>query len=204
MADTFPVPGPRDVRATLDQPDADSAVVACPPHPRMGGDRRDSRLRAVSEALAARSMACLRFDYGPYDEGRAEVTDARAALAWARENFASVGLFGYSFGAGVALRGAASESADGTPPAALAVLSPPATLAGDPVAPAVDAIDCPLCVVAGERDDTVDSGPVVERAREAGHTVEMYPADHFFAGQEAAVADRVATFLAANAAGSTV
>ncbi|MEF8871685.1 MAG: dienelactone hydrolase family protein [Haloarculaceae archaeon] len=196
MSETLRVPGPRDVHATLANSDATAAVVACPPHPQMGGDRHDSRLRAVDDALGDHSIACLRFDYGPWDQGRAEVTDARSALAWTRENFETVGLFGYSFGGAVALRAAADESDDGTPPAAVSLLAPASTLAGESTADAVDAIACPVQVLYGERDDTVDSVPVAERARARGHTVETLPADHFFAGQQQRVAETVATYFA--------
>jgi len=195
VTDSVRVPGPRDVRASLDHPDADAAVVACPPHPQMGGDRRDARLRAVGDALGDREIACLRIDYGPWDEGVAEQTDAVSALAWAREEYPTVGLFGYSFGGAVALSSAATERADGRPRAAGAALAPAATLAGESVADAVDAIDCPLQVCYGERDDTVDSTPVADRARERGGAVEALPADHFFVGQQDRVAATVASFL---------
>jgi len=198
MTERVRLPGPRDVSGTLTEPDATGVVVACPPHPQMGGDRRDSRLRAVSDALAERSLGCLRFDYGPWDEGRAEVTDCESALAWARENFARVGLFGYSFGGAVALRAAASACGEGAPPAAVAVLAPAGTLAGDSVVEDVAAVTCPLQVVYGERDGTVDSLPVAERARDHGGTVERVPADHFYAGQLDDVAETVARFLAAS------
>ena len=101
------IQGTRELKATLDTPergdtgDTDAVVVACAPHPQMGGDRRDGRLRAVGEALCERGVACLRVDYGPYDEGRAERRDIREALSWARERSNRTGLFGYSFGAGV-------------------------------------------------------------------------------------------------------
>jgi alpha/beta superfamily hydrolase len=197
MADRFPLPGPRDVFASLDTADATRVVVACPPHPEMGGDRRDSRLRAVSDALGASDCACLRFDYGPWDEGRAEQTDVRNALAWAHDNFERVGLFGYSFGGGVALlaSAAAFRENDSTVPAAVSLLSPVGTLAGEPTAPAVDALDCPLQVLYGERDSTVDSVGIADRAREHGHSVDALPADHFFVGQTDDVADRVAAFF---------
>jgi alpha/beta superfamily hydrolase len=164
----------------------------------MGGDRRDSRLQAVSDALAERSIACLRFDYGPYDEGRAEVTDCESALAWAHANFETVGLFGYSFGGAVAVRAAASACRDGVAPAVVSVLAPASTLAGDSVAANVGAITCPLQVVYGERDGTVDAEPVAERARDHGGTVESVPADHFYIGQLGAVSETVTQFLAAS------
>lgn len=188
MSDHVLIPGGRDVRAVRDGPDSDRIVVACPPHPQMGGSRSDSRLTAVSDALAERGIACLRFDYGPWDEGRGELTDAVAACEWARERYDRVGLFGYSFGGGVALL-AAGE----TGPDAVAVLAPAGELGGHEVAPSVDALGCPLLVVVGDRDDTADWEPVAAAAREHGAEVVTVGADHFFVGQRARVAGRVAT-----------
>jgi alpha/beta superfamily hydrolase len=104
MVEPIRLPGARDVRASLDTAGRrDSVVVACPPHPQMGGDSTDSRLREVSDALGDRGIDCLRPDYGPWDGGRGEQADVRNALAWGREHYASAGLFGYSFGGAVAL-----------------------------------------------------------------------------------------------------
>ena len=194
------IPGGRDVRATLDEPAAGSSaiVVACPPHPQMGGSRTDARLRAVSDALTERGLACLRIDYGPWDRGEGERTDARRALAWAHENYDSVGLFGYSFGGAIALVAAAAAIRDGeNPPKAVAVLAPAGHLeaGGDPVA-ALSDIDCPVQVTYGERDDTADSLPVADRARETGGQVESIPADHFFVGQHDQIGDRIGDFFA--------
>lgn len=201
MAERCRIPGSRDVRATLDTPgttaDSDTLVVACPPHPQHGGDRQDARLRAVSDALGARGVACLRFDYGPWDEGRGEQTDAERALVWAGERFDTVGLFGYSFGGAVALS-AASEVAEADAPNALSLLAPAGTLAGADVAEAVDALACPLQVVAGERDETVDSSAIVERAHQRGNAVELVDADHFFVGQRQRVGTLVADFFGAH------
>lgn len=189
------VPSDRDVRDRLARPDADRCVVACPPHPQMGGSRSDARLRAVSDAL---ECACLRFDYGPWDGGPGELSDARAAYDWTREEFGAVGLFGYSFGGCIALVAAARESAAGRPPFAVATLSPADRITDeiDAVA-AVDDIDCPVAVVYGERDATVDAHAVAERVRARGGTVEAVGADHFFVGQTEKVARLVAEFLSA-------
>jgi hypothetical protein len=201
MSRTVLVPGARDVRGTLDTPDADACVVACPPHPQMGGKRTDRRLQAVADSLAP-DVACLRFDYGPWDEGRGEMADCRAALAWARKEYRDgtgrrVGLFGYSFGAGVALLAAARESADRTCPAAVSVLAPPNRLNDLDAAGAVADIACDLQVLYGERDTTVDWEPSVEAAHETGAEVTPLSADHHFVGQDETVGEAAAQFLRA-------
>ncbi|WP_435194906.1 dienelactone hydrolase family protein [Natronomonas sp. EA1] len=186
------VPGTRDVRASLDNPESDTVVVACPPHPQMGGKRTDTRLQAVSDALGESGTACLRFDYGEWDAGPGELADARNALAWAREEYSTIGLFGFSFGGCLALCAAAAEP----DLAAVSALAPAARISA-----AVDAVEalpdiaCPVHVLYGERDSTADWEPVVERARELGFAVEGMGADHFFVGQAPKVAARVAGFL---------
>lgn len=191
-SDDVVVPGARDVRGTLDHPDGERAVVACPPHPQFGGNRTDRRLTAVAEALADRDVATLRIDYGEWDEGRGEQADVENALAWARERYPRVALFGYSFGSMMALRAAVE-----TDPAAVSALAPDAGVADD-----VEDLPCPAQVLYGTRDDTVDWAPVVERAREANDAGRDPPidlvecsADHHFVGQHGKVARNVADFL---------
>ena len=190
MSESVVVPGDRDVRASLDSPDADACVVACPPHPQMGGSRTDGRLRAVSDALAP-EVACLRIDYGSWDGGHGERTDTLAALEWVREEYERVALFGYSFGGTVALLAAAED-----PPLAVSALAPTASLDDDlDAVAALERIECPVQVVYGERDSTADWGPVVERARELGCAVDSVPGDHFFVGQGSKVGELAASFL---------
>jgi alpha/beta superfamily hydrolase len=193
------VGGARDVRGTLDAPGTDPgtgtdrAVVACPPHPQHGGNRSDRRLAAVSDALLDRDVACLRFDYGEWDRGYGERSDALAALGWLRERYDRVGAFGFSFGGGIALL--ASEAA-GPEPDAVSALAPASRLAEDlDATAALESLDCPVQIVYGERDTTAEWEPVVERARSLGHPVVELSADHFFVGQHRKVADHVADFL---------
>ncbi|MFB6101986.1 MAG: dienelactone hydrolase family protein [Haloplanus sp.] len=188
------IPGGRDVPASLDTSDtgadADAIVVACPPHPQHGGSRQDGRLRAVTDALADQ-IDCLRFDYGPWDEGRGERADARNACEWAADRYDRVGLFGYSFGGGIALTVATSH-----PVGAVAALSPVARLDdGSDVVGAVSRIQAPLWMGYGTRDETVGADRVAEAVRAAGGTVATFAADHFFVGQEAQVGERVAGFF---------
>jgi alpha/beta superfamily hydrolase len=154
----------------------------------------------VSDALVAEGVDCLRFDYGDWDEGRGELADTRRALRWADSRYERVGLFGFSFGASLALLAAGDPDPDpGVAPTALSALAPTARLGPelDAVA-AVDGLECPAQVVVGERDTTVEWEPVVERAREVGVEVREMSADHFFVGQSGAVGEVVSGFLLAH------
>ncbi|AGB36301.1 alpha/beta hydrolase [Natronococcus occultus] len=190
------VPGGRDVRGRLDEPDEAPAgvVVACPPHPQHGGSRSDQRLVAVSETLREAGVACLRFDYGEWDEGRGEREDVRNAVRWADDRYDRVGLFGYSFGASQALLAAADVD---RPLAGVAALAPTESLGPELDATAALAhVDAPTLVLYGERDTTVNWGPVVERVRERGDETVALPADHFFLGTREEIARNVRTFFA--------
>jgi alpha/beta superfamily hydrolase len=204
VTEALPIPGSRDVPASLDSAgdsdtadtagETDSVVVACPPHPQMRGDRHDGRLTAVSDCLTAAGVDCLRFDYGPWDEGYGEQTDAENAVSWATDRYDRVALFGFSFGGAIALLTAASDGGDSLN--AVSALAPAARLTEDlDAAAALDSITVPVQVVYGERDDTAEWEPVVERARELDYLVEGLPADHFFVGQQDKAADRVCAFL---------
>ena len=200
MDDPGRLPGARDVRVTLEGDDNHRVVVALPPHPQMGGDRRDSRLRAVSDALTDAAVDCLRIDYGPWDEGVGERTDAITALEWATDRYEQVGLFGYSFGGAVALFAATevetANNLEDVQTVAVSALAPAAgSVAGfDPED--IDRIQCPGQVIFGDRDDTADWQSVVERARELRWHVESISADHFFVSQQTRVADLVTSFFA--------
>ncbi len=187
------VPGARDVRASLDEPEdgTETIVIACPPHPQFNGNRNDNRLVALADYLTERGVACLRFDYGDWDEGYGEREDARNALRWARERYDSVGIFGFSFGGAIATLAGVDENA-----AAIGLLAPASRLADDlDAAAALDDVDVPLKVLYGTRDDTAEWKPLVERARELGFETEEFSADHFFIGQEQKVAGRLGEFL---------
>jgi hypothetical protein len=210
------LPGGRDARGTLDVAAADAdgkgpaagaadaCVVACPPHPQHRGHRGDSRLRAVADELGERGVDCLRFDYGPWDGGRGERTDAMHAVEWAGERYERVALFGYSFGGSVAI----SAAANGAAVVAVAALSPLARVGaaraeGPDDRGGIDTVadlsglpaSLPVGIFYGARDDVATVGPVADRARERGATVREFPADHFFVGREGEIATAVGEFL---------
>ena len=211
MSERVPIPGGRDVRASLDgadtgdeasdaptpadDPGANTVVVACPPHPQHGGHRGDERLTAVSDALSAAGIDCLRFDYGAWDEGYGETTDADNAVRWALDRYDRVGLFGFSFGGCVALVTAATRPEL----AGVCALAPTAELNPD-----VDAVESlstiadtglPARIVYATRDTTAEWRPVVERAETLGIETVAIESDHFFVGRTETVAADVTDFL---------
>ncbi|MFA9415021.1 alpha/beta hydrolase [Natrinema sp. HArc-T2] len=188
------LPGSRDVRGTLEEPEDNprAIVVACPPHPQHGGTRSDQRLVAVSDALRDAGIACLRFDYGPWDDGYGERGDVRNAIRWARNAYDGlVGVFGYSFGATLTLLAAAEVEPD-----AVAALAPTARLAADLDAlEALDSLEAPLNILYGTRDTTADWEPIIERARGRGDETTALSADHFFLGATDDIARAIRAFF---------
>ncbi|SFK74639.1 hypothetical protein SAMN04487950_0888 [Halogranum rubrum] len=197
MSETILLPGTRETKATLDVAESDgpdAVVVACPPHPQHRGHRGDERLVAVSDALGEHGIDCLRFDYGAWDEGRGERTDARHAVEWAHERYEHVALFGFSFGGAIALLTAADVGDD---VAAVSALAPAGQLVvdGDDALWALDHLDVPVQIVYATRDDTAEWEALVERARSHGYETVELSADHFFVGQAPKVATHVTEFL---------
>lgn len=207
---TISIPGGRSVVGTLDEADdrntggnrdgnragvqSDTCVIACPPHPQHGGDRQDARLVAVADEVTAHGADCLRIDYGAWDHGYGEREDIRNAVRWAADRYDRVGLFGYSFGGTMSLLAAASVE---HPICAVSTLAPAPRLADDLDAmSAVDHIDCPVQIIYGERDNTVDSEPLADaiRASVDDPMVQSFGADHFFVGQQNKIAELVGSF----------
>lgn len=183
------LPGPRSAAGTLDDPDgADSVVVACPPHPQYGGNRADRNLLAVRDHLQEADIATLRFDYGDWDGGRGEREDVRNAVRWSGERYERVGVFGYSFGAMMAALAAGTVD---SPLCAVSLLAPAAQVVEVDPRELLDAIEAPLQVVVGTRDDTADWRQLAEAARPTDATVTEIQGDHFFVGQGEKVARTV-------------
>ena len=117
------VPGPAGrLEALIEEPEETAPVgsaLLCHPHPQHGGTMHNKVVYRVARGLRSTGHAVLRFNYrgvnlseGSYDRGEGELEDARAALAVLRDRYPHLPLTlaGFSFGARVVLRLAASPA----------------------------------------------------------------------------------------------
>lgn len=104
------------LEALLEEPDdvpPKEAVLVCHPHPQFGGTMHNKVVYRIARGLRRTGRVVLRFNYrgvnlseGSYDRGSGETEDARAALAWLREQYPHLpySLAGFSFGSRIVLR----------------------------------------------------------------------------------------------------
>jgi uncharacterized protein len=170
-------------------PDATHAGLVCHPHPLGGGTMHNKVVFHAMKALNAFGFPVLRFNFrgtglsaGRHDEGRGEVADVEAALAWLKREFPLPIIFaGFSFGSATGLRAACPDAhvkaliSIGTPVEAEGRLYSFSFLR-----------ECrkPKLFVSGDRDqygphDALEA--VVAQAAEPKELV-FVPGDHFFAG----------------------
>ncbi|MDE2861019.1 MAG: dienelactone hydrolase family protein [Chloroflexota bacterium] len=194
-----------ELEGRLHLPEGDrpvAGVVVCHPHPLMGGDLNNNVVMGVCRALVEMGMAALRFNFrgvgasaGMHDQGRGEVEDALAALRFmaARPELGgmAIGLAGYSFGAGVAMK---AGFADDTPRALSVIgrarVEPDDELARRP--------SLPVQFVIGERDRQMAPEHAERLSAELSAPPEIHViagADHFFVGREREIGALVAAFL---------
>jgi alpha/beta superfamily hydrolase len=170
------------------------AVVAHP-HPLYGGTLDNKVVQTLARAFNELGYIALRPNFrgvgasqGAYDEGRGELEDLAAVLAWGRAHHpqGELVLGGFSFGAFVQSHLAARLAAAGTPPARVVLVG---TAAGRfTVAP----VPAGSIVIHGERDDTVPLSAVLDWARPQDLPLTVLPgADHFFHGRLQALRDIV-------------
>lgn len=117
------IPGPAGVLEGLLQHHEGArvslAALVCHPHPLYGGTMHNKVTHRVASTLHGLGATVLRFNFrgvggsaGTHDQGRGELDDARAAMAWLRERTpgARTWAAGFSFGSWIAARLAASDS----------------------------------------------------------------------------------------------
>jgi uncharacterized protein len=170
-------------------PFATHAGIICHPHPLGGGTMHNKVVFHAMKALNSFGFPVLRFNFrgtglsaGAHDEGRGEIDDVKAALAWLKCEFALPILFaGFSFGSAVGLRAACPD------PDVKALISIGTPVEGVGRVYSYSFLrECakPKLFVSGDRDQY---GPhtaleaVVAHAADPKELV-FVPGDHFFAG----------------------
>ncbi len=159
-------------------------AIVCHPLPTEGGTMHNKVVTMTGRALRELGATTVRFNFrgtggseGRFDEGRGEVDDLHAVAAWVRERRPgdAVWLAGFSFGAYVALRAAASLK-----PGLLITIAPPAgrwDFAG------IELPTMPWLVIQGENDEVVDPQAVydwLEKSKAQAELVRMSDTSHFF------------------------
>lgn len=178
---------------------ATAGCVVCHPHPLYGGNMHNPVVRAVADALQRAGLATLRFDFrgtgasgGVHSGGDGEVDDARAAVdaLAAVDGLGRLGIAGYSFGAWIAMRLAATEARL----AAVAAIAPPLAMVD---AASIGSFAAPLLLVAGDRDSycPVTALQGYQASRPDSELTILDGVDHFFSGREMDAALGTAHFL---------
>jgi hypothetical protein len=177
------------------------AAVVCHPHPLYGGTMHNKVVHRAAAVLHALGAAVLRFNFrgagksaGRHDGGVGELEDARAALAFVAQRYpgARRWLAGFSFGAWIASRLAASEPGVER----LILIAPPVTNSSFE---ALESLATPKLVVQGSADEVVPPAAVREQFRrwaEPKKLVEVPGASHFFDRQLGALAEAMNEALA--------
>jgi alpha/beta superfamily hydrolase len=174
-------------------------AVVCHPHPLYGGTLDNKVVHTLARAFNQLGAPAVRFNFrgvgtsaGTYDDGRGEIKDALAVIAYGRKRWpgASLWLGGFSFGGSVAVW-AAGEAA----PARLVAVAPGITkIAVTGAAPPA----CPWLIVQGGADEVVPPDVVLAWARTLAPAPEVAVlpgAGHFFHGRINDLRETVLAFM---------
>jgi alpha/beta superfamily hydrolase len=186
-----------------DDPPRGSSVI-CHAHPRHGGSKDHPILWAVRNHLAGkRGLATLVFNFrgtmssgGTYGGGRDEIRDVRAAVGAVHERAEGPTLvFGWSFGASVALR-EAFEDERVKAVALLGIPLRPNDLALPPLpSPAeLRLLKRPLLFLAGEHDEYCPAEELRSYAEDVAEVVILDGTDHYLWRRERGAAAVVGDF----------
>ena len=169
--------------------EATYAGLVCHPHPLDGGTMHNKVVFHAMKALHSFGFPVLRFNFrgtglsaGTHDEGRGEVEDVQAALAWLKREYSLPVLFaGFSFGSATGLRAACPD------PAVQAIISIGTPVEADGRIYSYSFLrDCakPKLFVSGDRDQYGPHQLLEQLVAQAAEPKELVfvPGDHFFAG----------------------
>ena len=170
-------------------PSATHAALVCHPHPLGGGTMHNKVVFHVMKALNSFGFPVLRFNFrgtglsaGQHDEGRGEIGDVEAALAWLKREFELPIIFaGFSFGAATGLRAACPH------PDVKALISIGTPVEADGRLYSYSFLrDCakPKLFVSGDRDQYGPYAALEAMVEHAAPPKELVfiPGDHFFTG----------------------
>ncbi len=176
-------------------------VVICHPHPLYGGYMGNSVVEAIDQAAGRKGLASLKFNFrgvgrsgGNFAGGVGEKEDARAAISFGaaqeRVDGERIGICGYSFGSSVAFAAAVEDIRV----KAVAGISPFIEPAG-----LLDHYQRPKLFISGSDDEWVDVQNLERLMRNLPEPKELIiqpEADHFWAGSETLMAEKVGDFFA--------
>jgi uncharacterized protein len=178
------------------------AVVVCHPHPLYGGSMDNNVVDSLCEALAAKSMAALKFNFQGVGESQGNFTvekerlnDVKAALSFIASqdkiDSARLGLAGYSAGAAWGLAASFQDSRV----KALCAVSPPF-----PLFDFYFLLDCskPVLLVSGSQDQHIPREDFLDFSKKLIAPAEyqiVEGADHFWQGYEDSLSREVALFF---------
>ncbi len=170
-------------------PTATHAGLVCHPHPLGGGTMHNKVVFHAMKALHSFGFPVLRFNFrgtglsaGRHDEGRGEVADVQAALAWLKDKFSLPIIFaGFSFGAATGLRAACPD------PNVSAVISLGTPVEADERLYSFTFLrECtkPKLFVSGDHDQYGPHDALEKLVAQAADPKELVfvPGDHFFEG----------------------
>jgi uncharacterized protein len=202
-ADTLLLPGPAGAIETLVAVPADpprGIAVVCHPHPLHGGALTNKVAYTLAAAALKAGYVAARFNFrgvgksaGTHDAGRGETEDTLVVVDWLRQRApqAPLLLAGFSFGAFVSLKAAASAR----PQLQVSIAPPFKYFADEPLPPRPPA---PWLVVHGRDDEVVayaDTKAVLDRYDPPPDLVTLDGVGHFFHGKLGELEAAVAAFL---------
>jgi len=183
------IPGPAgSLQLRVEQPPVEGTAIAviCHPHPLHGGTLNNKVVHQLARTFQKLGAVSIRFNFrgvgrsgGEYDEGRGELDDLFAVVAWAKNQWPGYDLWlaGFSFGAFVALRAAQQLVPDWLVTVAPAVNHFPATsVAGG----------FPWLLIHGDQDEIVPADTLLSWFHGLEHPPRLElleGAGHFFHGR---------------------
>ena len=168
-----------------DSPRRPAVAIVSHPLPTEGGSMHNKVVTMTARALRELGLDTVRFNFrgvgasaGSFDNGEGECDDLRAVAAWVRAQRpdAELWLAGFSFGAYVTLRAAASLQ-----PALVLTIAPPVGRSWDFASLTLPTV--PWLVIQGDADEIVDAKAVQAWVQSLPHPpqlVRMPDTSHFF------------------------